>query len=137
MTTDSYLYHRAQERFQSALKDCPVSLEDRVQFDNLFEQDAHTGLVQIGHINIQQAAQMARRAEAWSPAYEYTLMHTLWKTIHHREEAAKWYARMDAEGGGGGGHRHIVRVFKAAWSILNNGVVYDPQSPPTARPGAA
>jgi len=28
-------------------------------------------------------------------------------------------------------HGHFIVVLEAAWRILNDGVVYDPQSPPT------
>jgi hypothetical protein len=133
-------YQSEQKVFQSALFGLAMPDQDRGEYDGLFKRGPDGSLVKMQAHQIKRAAAIARGSPAWIPGVSHKVMHALWKTIFHREAAGAWYARMHAKDKrveSDAGHKLFIVALKAAWSILNDGTVYNPGSPPTARPGAA
>jgi hypothetical protein len=133
-------YQNCQVLFQSAFASSPVMEQDRNQLDNLFQWDEGDQQRRAKTNQIVPAARIAHRSSAWTPESRHALIDPLWRTISHREKAAVWYTRMDpidSRNRGQAGHKHFPGVLKEAFSILNNGIVYNPESPSTARQGAA
>ena len=125
-------YHRHQRVFESALAEIPVSETDRAEFTTLFKWNTHGQLMRVEQGNFKPATEIARRSPTWQR--EHTLMNALWQAICYREKTGLWYARLhvrDKRNAGQAGHKHIIDVLKAAWRILNDGIEYDPASPPT------